>query len=123
MGKEIADNIDTINAYTPNCENPKAEIENYISAHSEDSVLVLTDVMFGSVNQFAIGCQSSGDMYIITGINLPLVMEVVSKVMFNQEHNEITRDFIDETVKKAKEELLYVDDRMSSNSNDDDFFA
>ena len=54
MGQEIADRIETINAYAnDDMRSPKVLLDDFVKTIGKNELIIFTDVMFGSVNQFA----------------------------------------------------------------------
>ena len=124
MGQEIADKIETINAYCDgDTTSPKELLEKYISSIGNDQVIIFTDVMFGSVNQFAMPFTNQENIYVLTGVNFPLMLEVISKYSF--EENLVDDNYLREVIKKAQEQILYVNDevkKIKNENNEEDFF-
>lgn len=122
MGKEIAEKIETINAYC-NESSPKQIIENYIDSVGDDQLIIFTDVMFGSVNQFVMPYVDKNNVFVLTGVNFPIMLEVISKYSFSEE--SVEEDYIRSVVVKAREQILYVNDEMKNSqiiNNEEDFF-
>lgn len=124
MGKEIAEKIETINAYSNESESsPKQIIENYIDSVGDDQLIIFTDVMFGSVNQFVMPYVDKNNVFVLTGVNFPLMLEVISKYSFSEE--SVEEDYIRSVVVKAREQILYVNDEMNDSqiiNDEEDFF-
>ncbi len=124
MGKEIAEKIETINAYNNESESsPKQIIENYIDSVGDDQLIIFTDVMFGSVNQFVMPYVDKNNVFVLTGVNFPLMLEVISKYSFSEE--SVEEDYIRSVVVKAREQILYVNDEMNDSqiiNDEEDFF-
>lgn len=63
-------------AYVEHCD-PQKEIQKFFSkVEEQDEVVVCTDLLGGSVNQFMIPYLKRENTYIIAGFNLPLLMEL-----------------------------------------------
>ena len=124
MGKEIAEKIETINAYNNESESsPKQIIKNYIDSVGDDQLIIFTDVMFGSVNQFVMPYVDKNNVFVLTGVNFPLMLEVISKYSFSEE--SVEEDYIRSVVVKAREQILYVNDEMNDSqiiNDEEDFF-
>jgi fructoselysine and glucoselysine-specific PTS system IIA component len=71
-------NIIDINAFTSECPNPEVEIKKLLEQYSDEDLLVLTDVYFGGVNQIFLRAHRSRKFKLVTGINLPLAVELAS---------------------------------------------
>lgn len=108
--------IDVINAFSED-PNPKATICDYIKAVSEeDTILALTDIMYGSVNQmFLPYVGKRKNFHLVTGVNLAIAIELI---LCPEE--KMTSEFIEESICRAKGEIKYVNNEVSKTSNNDD---
>ena len=73
--------IQAIPFYTEDPErNPEAELEDFIRRLQEtDTAIVLTDILWGSVNQqLMMKLNDKPQVHLITGLNLPLLLELVT---------------------------------------------
>lgn len=84
----VTDNIIDINGFTDDCPDPQKAITEIMS-EGED-YLVLTDVRFGSINQYFMHELEKRDFMLVTGVNLPLAMEL---------HQYVGRELDEETLK------------------------
>jgi mannose/fructose-specific phosphotransferase system component IIA len=110
-------NITVINCFTEVPE-PRSVIAEYFSGiQEEDELIVMTDLMGGSVNQIFMGYLPERSFHLITGINLPLVLQIA--LCFE---DTVTVDFINETIELAKNEIKYVNHEVAlfSASGSDD---
>lgn len=104
--------VTTINAYLD--EIPVADkINDYLA--TRDNVLVLTDMAGGSVNQAVMQHMNKKNLKIVAGINLPLVLELVLK----NKNSDISETDIHEFIEGSKQQIVYVNDMISSDSSDD----
>lgn len=125
MGEEIAQKIDTINAFVEGgTDNPKAEIEKYCNElKQDDDLVIITDLMYGSVNQFALPYANNKNIHIISGANFPLICEIISKLTFGSEDIDDKVAVINEAIEKAKEQIIYAKDLDTmGDDNEEDFF-
>jgi fructoselysine/glucoselysine PTS system EIIA component len=125
MGEEVANKIETINAYVgDDNSSPKELLDSYIKKIENDELIIFTDVMFGSVNQFATPYAKQKNVFVITGVNFPLMLEILSKYSFDSDA-KVDEDYIKDVVEKAKEQILYVNDTLNEEektNKEDDFF-
>jgi len=119
MGDEIADSVKTINAFVEGgTADPKGAIEEYCSSLDEgDELVIFTDLMYGSVNQFALPFTEKENVYILTGTSFPLICEVISKLTFGYDEERIDPEFIKNIVEKAKEQMIFVQNFFAENQN------
>ena len=69
--------VTAISAYVDDCD-PKAELERFFAEVSEtDQVILCTDILGGSVNQLAVPDLSRPNTYLFTGINFPLLLQLM----------------------------------------------
>lgn len=101
--------VDAIQAYTVD-EDPESRLVELLDQHQDDKVIVLTDVFFGSVNQMCVPYIQRG-VYLITGINLPLVLELL-----DAEPEQINQQFLEEMVQKARDGLQLMNTVMQQST-------
>ncbi len=100
LGKQ--ENVYAINAYVEGRDFGE-ELRNLIdSFDAHEQVIVFTDVFSGSINQVVSGQMKKYNMKVITGINLPLVMEIVMR-QAPLEDSEIT-----DILEQSKEQMIFV---------------
>lgn len=87
------------------------ELDNYFSENK--NVLVLTDLFGGSVNQAIIQYITKVNIDVITGINIPLILEIL---ISNTTGNHL--DFR-QIISSAKEQILYVNDMLDNLNNEE----
>lgn len=129
MGTEIAEKIQTITAFLDNdMSNPKTMVETACEAvNADDELIVFTDIMHGSVNQFFMPF-AKDNIYVISGVNLPLICEVIAQYAFSPAEAKVDPDQLREIVEQAKEAIVYVNDAIETgkdaviDSNEEEFF-
>ena len=87
------------------------ELDNYFSENK--NVLVLTDLFGGSVNQAIIQYITKVNIDVITGINIPLILEIL---ISNTTGNNL--DFR-RIISSAKEQIVYVNDMLEKLNNEE----
>jgi mannose/fructose-specific phosphotransferase system component IIA len=93
------------------------EIKKYIeSLSADDEVLICTDMFSGSVSQKFLPFLEKPNIFMVTGINLPFVLEMV---MYK---GRLSREIIDSFVKGGVSELYYVDIDKIKEDSDGEFF-
>lgn len=95
--------ITTIDAYVTPEDNVEKKFEEYFAQHENDRIFVFTDLMGGSVNQKLLGYSQKENVTLITGINLPVLMQVMMA------DDDVTEEEIQEFIDDAREELQVVD--------------
>ena len=97
------DEITTIDAYVTPEDNVEKKFEEYFAQHENDRIFVFTDLMGGSVNQKLLRYSQKENVTLITGTNLPVLMQVMMA------DDDVTEDEIQEFIDDAREELQVVD--------------
>lgn len=95
--------ITTIDAYVTPEDNVEKKFEEYFAQHENDRIFVFTDIMGGSVNQKLLGYSQKENVTLITGTNLPVLMQVMMA------DDDVTEEEIQEFIDDAREELQVVD--------------
>ena len=94
--------IETIDAYVTPEDNVEEKFQNYFQKHEQDRVIVFTDLMGGSVNQKLMEYSKKKNVTLITGTNLPILMQVMLA------DDDVTDEEIQEYIDDAREELQMV---------------
>lgn len=81
----------------------------------EDEVIVLTDLLGGSVNQQFFS-RISNRVHIVCGMNLPLAMSFVMM----DEHKNIDETIINKAINDSKNQILYVNHMKTDVDTDDE---
>lgn len=98
---EAAAEIETVNAYT-NCPDPEKRFAELFDRFSGEEVLVLTDMMQGSVNQLVVPHMREG-VFVVTGVNVPCALELMLMP------SPLTNEAVDAAVESARTALLRVE--------------
>ena len=88
----------------------------YQNLMDDDTIIILTDLASGSVNQSFCRYISRPNTIIVSGINLPLVMSIILESM----HTELDLPRIRTLVDEAQEQLLVVNDFLLSFDTEND---
>ena len=97
FGLESEESVDTLK------EKIRQSIEQ---ASQEEEILILTDIFYGSPFNTVISLMSEYDLYHVTGINLPLMMEVVMGRYAGKSAQEICKELLKaapDTVRDVRE--------------------
>lgn len=108
--------IDVIAAYINN-EPIEDEISKLLESYSVDEkVLIFTDLLGGSVNQTFIRYMSKRNLFLVTGMNLPIIMILLLSI----ESEDLSEDLIRKSIDEAKNQLLFVNDIYNQVTDEDD---
>ena len=85
--------------------NPQAELDDFIRSLQEtDIAIVLTDILWGSVNQqLMMKLNDKPQVHLITGLNLPLLLELIT-----MNPKTINQETIAEKVNACRESIDYM---------------
>lgn len=101
-------NIYTIAAYTQDTMPERTLTALLDRFEQNDTVVILTDLKGGSVNQFTANLLQKYHFYLVTGINLGLVLEIA---LLPEEC--INDDSIRHAVSSARNDLIYMNDELN----------
>lgn len=110
------DNITYLNAYVDGI-NIDANINLFFKdLKTDDEGIIFTDILGGSVNQKFVKYCILPNVYLISGFNLAIILEVIFKT------GPVSKEFIRGKVKECREQLVYVNDLPLNSKEDEDFF-
>ena len=69
--------ITTIDAYVTPEDNVEEQFKEFFEQHKKDRIIVFTDLMGGSVNQKLMEYAKQENVTLVTGTNLPVLMQVM----------------------------------------------
>ncbi len=72
------ENLTCVCAYTPQCPDPIPEFEKVMSEHPEDEIIIMTDILGGSVNNEAMKCMRDPRVHVVTGTNLAMAITLLT---------------------------------------------
>ncbi len=75
----------------------------FLEKHKEDEVIAVTDILGGSVNNDALTYNQRQQLYIVAGMNVPLVLNLVLKLDSDMDTVEMIR----ESIQESQELLTY----------------
>lgn len=108
--------IDVIAAYINN-EPIEDEISKLLESYPVDEkVLIFTDLLGGSVNQTVIRYMSKRNLFLVTGMNLPIIMTLLLSI----ESEDLSEELIRKSIDEAKNQLLFVNDIYNQVTDEDD---
>lgn len=95
--------VSTLCAYTNDMTEVETPIKEIIDALCDDEELIVTtDIFGGSVNNEFMKYLSKSNIYLIAGVNLPLLFELIMNL-----ESENTIQMIETAVKNARKQLQY----------------
>lgn len=112
------ENLYFINAYINKSTNIPQEVSKIIDQHltQDDELLVFTDILGGSVNNSITEFIQNPQVHIITGMNLPLILNILL-----EDNDNISAD-IESSLELAKENMCYYNKYIQNSvMSDEDF--
>lgn len=108
------ENIDYLNAYVEGVDFKK-DCEEYFEQHKDEQLLVCTDLFGGSVNQAIMQKLKEGSFILVTGMNLPLLLEL--SIAANV--GDLDEDKVREIINNTKDQQMLVNDLLNTTVEDD----
>lgn len=102
--------ITVIDAYLDNTPVTDAVAQALAAVGPDDEALVFTDLLGGSVNQAFTPYLAQGNVHLITGMNLPVILTLILSLGAGK----IEAAAVAGAVKEAREQLLYVNDYLAA---------
>lgn len=103
-------------AYVDNRPIEEAIAELMNQFETEDEVVVLTDMTYGSVNQQFFKYRNRPHTHIVSGMNLPLAVQVATE----SQDDYISLERMREIVEASKNEIKYVNDIVDDGDDEDE---
>mgnify|MGYP001150704169 FL=1 len=107
------EHLSAVCAYTEETPDFKGYLETVIRAlKAEDELVIVTDVLGGSVNNEASQFKNLANVHVIAGMNLALVLSLVIST------EPDTSRLIEESIHAAKEQMMYMNREHSGEEED-----
>jgi len=113
-----SDNVTVFDAYL-NEENVKDKIDQFYETLKEgDQAILLSDYYGGSVSQVTFQYVNRPNTFIVSGVNLAVVLEIVAASDFS-----LTKEELENIITESRKNLKLVTDKAPESTNEqDDFF-
>lgn len=100
-----------IGAYTCGHDDPDLEISEFMSTLSDDDCLIIcTDIMGGSVNQKMMSYLTRKNTYILSGLNLAMVLQLSSLI----NEDKIDYSILNNVIKETKDSIINVNEAFDN---------
>lgn len=96
-------------------EDAEGEVRTMLDLHKGKEVIVLTDVLGGSVANLFTSLLEEYDFHLLTGVNLPMVLTV----LLTPFEGELSEAFISEVMHEARNGIQYVNKLFEEEGEDD----
>ncbi|RYC51875.1 PTS sugar transporter subunit IIA [Flagellimonas olearia] len=109
------DNIFVLDAYTDNDSPIQDHLDDILKEiEIGDELVVFTDIMGGSITNQIIQRINSGNAHIVSGVNLPLLIEVILS-----DPNEDLQKVLNDAIENAKTQIVYVSKLITKQTQND----
>lgn len=95
------ENLLAFDAYVDGNDNVKQFIEDFLEKHPNEEVIIVTDVLGGSVNNEMLNYNNLPPVNLISGMNVPLVVNLLLNI------GEELKTTIEESVETGREAVRY----------------
>ncbi len=85
----------------------------YLEEWGEEQVVICSDLKGGSANQAALALLERPDTFLISGMNLSLLLQIAMET-------EVTAEGIREMIETAREDLFFINDLALGTMDEDD---
>lgn len=93
-------------------ETMMSKVEQYVQAcQKDDLILIVTDIAVGTTTKCAIPMMMEGSCYVITGINLALLLELIMKEFQEDPYEQLLQ-----LVEESKTTVMFMNDIMKKGS-------
>ena len=107
------ENLTCINAYTDECPDPLPELKRIVEANSEAEIVIMTDLLGGSVNNNASSLLSDPRIHVVAAFF------AVIGILLSAEDQD-TASVIESAVAEAKDMMVYCN-TVNATYDDEDF--
>lgn len=109
-------NVHIISAYVES-NDVATDIENCMKQiPNDDEIIVLTDIVGGSVNNEFMKYLNKREFHLISGINLALVLSIMVEIP-----ETVSREILIEKIEDCKSAIRYCNDDVVINKEEEDF--
>jgi mannose/fructose-specific phosphotransferase system component IIA len=109
------ENISLIQAYLDESRPVEEELADILATISDtDELVIFTDLLGGSVNNIMLRNALRSNVHIVSGFNLPLLIEIA----LSDVDTPVT-EVIEESINNAKGQMVYVNHLITLNNDND----
>ena len=109
------DNVFLIQAYLDDSRPVEDELEDVLATITDnDELIIFTDLLGGSVNNIMLRNALRENVHIVSGFNLPLLIEIVLS-----DADTPAIEVIEDAINNAKGQMVYVNKLITLNNDND----
>ena len=105
--------LSAYDAYVDGHNDVKKYFEDFVAEHADDEIIAVTDVLGGSVNNEILAFNHMPNIYVISGMNAPLVINLVVSTETN------TIQMIRESIGECKELIQFFETKEEKYEEED----
>ncbi|AYL95694.1 PTS sugar transporter subunit IIA [Mucilaginibacter celer] len=110
------DSIFLIEAYVDENRSIEDDIKAVVDQVGDnDELIVFSDIMGGSVTNQVLQYASQSNVHVVSGFNLPLVIEIVLA-----DTDTPAQEVIAEAIENAKQQMVYVNQLLAAQTQEED---
>lgn len=111
-------NLKSLSCYTREDFNLKEEINKILNEGKDEEIIVVTDIFGGSVNNaFLERIPENKNLYVISGLNLPLMLELLGEY---EEYRD-AESLIRASILNTNDSVHFCNQEINQNINDEEF--
>lgn len=111
------EHVESVDCYLYKNFDLNKTVKDIMNTHINDELIVITDLFGGSVNNEFLQYINQPNFYLIAGLNLPFLIELVTRV----EHDIDTFSLIYQSLINAKESIQFCNDSYKKDLEEEDF--
>lgn len=107
----------TINAYMTTDQDLSLEVEQLLGDNKDSELVVITDIYGGSVNNEFIKYVTQPNFYLIAGMNLALLIDIVNQL----EYAESLSELLDQAVLNSRNTIQFCNQTIHQTLEEEEF--
>ncbi|MBO0432494.1 PTS mannose transporter subunit IIA [Enterococcus sp. DIV0660C] len=109
--------VEILDCYLSEEFNLEEEVKKIMECYQDHQLVVVTDLFGGSVNNEFLTYIQRDNFYLVTGMNLPFLIELVMQFQITESLSSL----IKETLEKTKQTILFCNALISNEVEEEEF--
>lgn len=114
-----SDQVEALDCYVEKDFDLSQKIAALMNKYANYELIVITDIFGGSVNNEFLSYIENKNLYLISGLNLPLLIELISEFRMHSEFN--VSKIIRQSIENTKKLIKFCNDEVDEEIVDEDF--
>ena len=111
-------NLECLSCYTEENFNLDREIDKILTKHKDKQIIAITDIFGGSVNNaFVERIPENKNLFVISGLNLPLMLELLGEY----EDYSSAENLIINSISNTNDSIHFCNQEINNNIDDEEF--